>query len=277
MCMCRAVSSAEKNPCYRCEDYVARSLMPIFFSIPSIAKLFIKLFAAKGAYEYVIARTKYIDAVVKECLSNGFTQIVIFGAGFDTRALRFQTETQYAKIYELDAAVTQEAKFGQYKRRHLDIPPNLTFIPIDFEKESPSLKLELSGFKRNEKTLFLLEGVLMYLQPQSVDETLKMICELAGAGSEVVFDCIYASVLRHENKYYGEQGFSNKVSNQGEQWNFGIEEGDLEHFVAMHGCRLLDYKNASGLETMYFKDQSGRAVGRINGTHFLTRASITKG
>jgi len=275
MCMCRAVSSTEKNPFYRCDDYVARSLMPIFFDIPFIGKLLIKLFAAKGAYEYVIARTKYIDSAVKKCLADGFTQIVIFGAGFDTRALRFQTEAQNARIFELDAAITQYAKIGEYEKRHINVPANLVFIPIDFDRESPVLKLEQSKFERSAKTLFLLEGVLMYLQPQSVDQTFEMICELAGTGSEIVFDCIYASVLRYENKYYGEEGFINKVSNQGEQWNFGMENGDIEHFVSTHGCKLLDYKDASGLEAMYFKDHTGKIVGRINGTHFLSRVLVT--
>jgi methyltransferase (TIGR00027 family) len=250
--------------------------MPGFFRISLIGKLFIKLFAAKGSYEYVIARTKFIDAIVKECLSDGFTQIVIFGAGFDTRALRFHSEAQNARIYELDAAATQEAKISQYKKRHLNIPSNTVFIPIDFDKESPILKLEQSGFKRNERTLFLLEGVLMYLQPQSVDLTFRMIDELAGVGSQVVFDCIYASVLRHENIYYGEKGFINSVSNQGERWNFGIEKGEFEHFLSAHGCKLLDHKDAGELEAMYFKDSSGRTVGRINGTHCLTRALVIK-
>jgi methyltransferase (TIGR00027 family) len=250
--------------------------MPRFFSIPFAAKLFIRLFAAKGAYEYVIARTKYIDAVVKQCLSAGFTQIVIFGAGFDTRALRFQAEARNARIYELDAAATQEAKTGQYKKRHLDIPSNVVFIPIDFDKESPVLKLEQSGFKRNERTLFLLEGVLMYLQPLSVDQTFEMLRELAGSGSEVVFDCIYASVLRHENIYYGEKGFADKVSSQGEQWNFGIEKGEPGQFVSTHGCKLVEHKDAGELEALYFKDSSGKTVGRINGTHFLTRALVIK-
>jgi len=274
--MCRAASSRERNPCYRCDDYVARSLMPRFFSIPLTGKLFIKLFAAKGAYEYVVARTKYIDAVVRECLSHGFTQIVIFGAGFDTRALRFKTEARNARIYELDASATQEAKIGQYKNQHLNIPSNVVFIPIDFDKESPILKLEQAGFKRNERTLFVLEGVLMYLQPQSVDQTFKMISELGGTGSEVVYDCIYASVLRYENTYYGEKGFADKVSSQGEQWNFGIEKGELERFVSAHGCQLLEHKDAGDLEDLYFKDSSGRTVGRINGTHFLTRALVIK-
>jgi len=275
-CLSRAVSSVERNPCYRCDDYVARRLVPGFFAIPGIGKLFIRLLAARGAYEWVIARTKYIDAVMKDCLSNAFTQVVILGAGFDTRALRFQAEAQKATFYELDAAVTQEAKIGQYKNRHLPLPSNLLFIPIDFDKESPGLKLEQAGFQRNARTLFLLEGVLQYLQPHSVDQNFKLICELSGAGSQVVFDCIYASVLRRENRYYGERGFSRQVSGEGEQWHFGIEEGELEHFVSTHGCRLLDYKDATALEEMYFKDAAGKIVGRVNGTHFLATALVIK-
>jgi len=277
MCMSRAASSTEKNACYRCDDYIARSLVPVFFNIPFVVKLFIKLFAAKGAYEYVIARTKYIDSVVKECLSDGFSQIAIFGAGFDTRALRFQSNAQKARIYELDAPATQEAKIGQYKKRHLEIPYNLVFVPVDFERESPLIKLEQSGFKRNSKTLFLLEGLLMYLQPEAVDQTFQMICELAGAGSQVVFDCIYMSVLRRENLYYGEQGFLDKVTSQGEKWNFGIEKGGLENFVEAHGCRLLDCKDAMALEDLFFKDQNSQKIGRINGTHFLARVTVING
>jgi len=275
-CLCRAISSLENNRCYRCDDNVARSLIPGFFRIPLAGRLFVKLFAVRGSYEYVIARTKYIDAVVKKSLSNQFTQILIFGAGFDTRALRFQDEAQHARIYELDAPATQEAKIGQYKKRRLDIPSNVVFVPIDFDIESPILKLDQAGFKRNERSLFLLEGVLMYLQPQSVDQTFGIIRELAGAGSEVVFDYVYASVLRHEGTCYGEKGFANSVSNAGEQWNFGIEQGEIGQFLSHHGFKLLEHLNAGELEAMYFKDQSGKIVGRINGTHCLTRALVMK-
>ena len=90
-----------------------------------------RAFTANGVYEYVIARTKYIDAIFRQALSDQFSQILLFGAGFDTRALRFQDEAQNTMIYELDASATQEAKVGQYKKRHLSIPPNLIFIPVE--------------------------------------------------------------------------------------------------------------------------------------------------
>jgi len=244
----------------------------LLIHIPFVGRLLLRLFAAKGIYEYVIARTKYIDAVFRQALSDQFSQILLFGSGFDTRALRFQEEARQTKIFELDAPATQEAKLGQYQKRHLIIPSNVVFVPIDFDRESLPLKLDQAGFKKDERSLFILEGVLEYLQPQSVDQTFRTIRELAGAGSEVVFNYIYASVLRHENMYYGEEGAVETVAKAGESWQFGIDKGEIGQFLSRYGFELRDHRDARDLEEMYFKDPAGRIVGRVNGTHCLARA-----
>jgi methyltransferase (TIGR00027 family) len=279
ICLSRAISSLERDPCYRSADWVARSLLPsvlrLLIRIPFAGRLLIKAFATKGSYEYIIARTKYIDADFSQALSDGFAQILLFGAGFDTRALRLQDKGQQTRIFELDASATQQAKINQYRRRHLGTPPNLVFVPIDFDKESLTLKLDQAGFKRDARSLFILEGVLMYLLPQSVDQTFRTIRELAGAGSEIVFDYIYASVLRHEDKYYGEKGFADAVAKAGEEWRFGIEKGEIKLFLSKYGLELRDHRDAHQLEELYFKDPSGRIVGRVNGTHCLARAART--
>jgi methyltransferase (TIGR00027 family) len=223
-------------------------------------------------YEYVIARTKYIDAVFKEVLDARFDQILIFGAGFDTRALRFQDVVGPTKIFELDVPITQNAKIRQYQKRGLSIPPNVVFIPIDLEKESLSIKLEEAGFGRFWRSLFVLEGLLMYLRPESVAETFRIIRDFAGEGSEIVFDYVYASVLRHEGQYYGERKIAESVAKAGEEWNFGIEEGKIEEFLSTYDLRLCDQRNAHELEQTYFKDASGKIIGRVNGTHCLVRA-----
>jgi len=280
MCLCRAISSLEKDRCYRSDDRVALSLLPDFLRllihIPFVGRLLLRVFAAKGIYEYVIARTKYIDAVFRQSLSDQFSQILLFGAGFDTRALRFQEEARQTKIFELDAPATQEAKLVQYQKRHLSIPPNVVFVPIDFDRESLPLKLDQAGFKRDERSLFILEGVLEYLQPQSVDQTFRTIRELAGAGSEIVFNYIYASVLRHQDMYYGEKGALETVAKAGESWHFGIEKGEIGQFLSRYGFELRDHRDARELEEMYFKDPAGRIVGRVNGTHCLARAVRTQ-
>jgi O-methyltransferase involved in polyketide biosynthesis len=68
--------------------------------------------------------------------------------GFDTRALRFQTEGGDTRIFELDVPITQQAKLGQYQRRGLSIPANVTFIAIDFDRESLSERLEEAGYRK---------------------------------------------------------------------------------------------------------------------------------
>jgi methyltransferase (TIGR00027 family) len=196
-------------------------------------------------------------------LAEQINQILIFGAGFDTRALRFQDALRNTRVFELDVAITQQAKILQYRKRHLAVPLNVSFISIDFDKETLPMKLDEGGFRKQQRSLFVLEGLLMYLQPES---------EYAGRHSRVVFDYIYASVLRNEGIYYGETGITQTVSGAGEQWHFGIEKGEIERFLATYELKLIDHKDAQDLEKVYFSDPDGKVFGQVNGTHCLVTA-----
>jgi methyltransferase (TIGR00027 family) len=277
-CVSRAASSLELDCHYRSNDHIALLLVPsllrFLLHIPLVRRLYKSVIVPKGIYEYTIARTRYIDAVYKEVLTEGCDQVLIFGAGFDTRALRFQTEAGNTKIFELDVPITQHAKREQYAKCGLSIPPNLTFISIDFDKESLSEKLDKSGFGRDKKSLFVLEGLLMYLQPESVDETFNVIASIAGKGSEIVFDYVRASVLRQEGSCYGESEIVRTVAKAGERWYFGLEEEKIEQFLKKYGLRSVEHKDAQDLERLYFTDASGEIVGRINGMHCLVRAML---
>jgi methyltransferase (TIGR00027 family) len=276
--MSRACSALETNHYYKSDDDIAPLLLPSglkpFLHISLVRKLFTRVAAPQGIYEYVIARTKYIDSVFRQALAQQFDQILIFGAGFDTRALRFQGAMANTRVFELDVPTTQKAKIGQYQKRHLDVPPGLTFIAIDFDKESLPAKLDEAGFCKHRRSLFILEGLVMYLQPGSVDATFQTIRDYAGKGSWVVFDYIYANVLRKEGNYYGETGIVQTVSGAGEEWHFGIEEGQSEQFLDRYEMQLVDHKDAKDLEHAYFTDPHGKVIGRVNGTHCLVTAEM---
>ena len=275
-CLSRACSAMETNRYYKSDDHIAPLLLPSalkpLLRVSLARRLFTKIAAPKGIYEYVIARTKYIDALFRQALAEQFDQVLIFGAGFDTRAIRFQDTLGNTKVFELDVPVTQQAKIGQYQKQHLAVPPNLKFIAIDFDKESLPMKLAEVGFSRQRWGLFILEGLTMYLQPESVHETFQTIRDYAGKGSWVVFDYIYASVLRKEGVYYGETEIVQTVSHAGEQWHFGIEKGQIEKFLARYTMQLIDHKNARDLEKAYFTDSNGKVIGRVNATHCLVTA-----
>jgi methyltransferase (TIGR00027 family) len=272
-CMSRAASYREKRECYKGTDNIAYALVPGFVKLllifPRFCQLYNKYLAPKGIYEYVIARTKYIDSLFMDALGQGFDQIVIFGAGFDSRAQRFNHLNRSTRIFELDAPITQGEKLNAFKEKHITIPENLIYVPINFIKESLTEKLIKAGFEKGRKSLFLLEGVTMYLSDDAIDKTFTFIRDVAGKGSWVVFDYIYAGVLRQDNKYYGEKDIYKTVAKAGEAWSFAIEEGEIDDFLRKYDFHLKNHSDAQELEERYFKNQEGRIVGKVNGTHSI--------
>ena len=270
-CLLRAASYVDRRQCYSGTDHIAYVLVPAFFKLILksrwLFRLFSRPFFPSGMYEYVIARTRYFDAVFVEALEHDFDQIVIFGAGFDSRALRFANLNRGTRVFELDAPTTQREKLKAYQSKKLVIPENLVFIPIDFNKESVADKMAQAGFIAGKKSLFLLEAVTMYLPQDAVESTLRFIKDVSGMRSIIVFDYIYAGVLRKENKYYGERGFSLKtLARVGEEWTFALEEGEVEQFLGRYGFSLRDHSGKPELEDRYFRDSDGAIVGKINGT-----------
>lgn len=252
MCLARATAFKDKRECYTGPDYIAYELVPGFFKLVIksrwLFKVFSRRFFSKGIYEYVIARTKYFDAAFTAALEQEFDQIVIFGAGFDSRALRFSDLNKGTTIFELDAPITQQEKLKAYQSKKLSIPKNLIFVPIDFNKERLEDKISQAGFVGGKKTLFILEGVTMYLSKDAVEGTLRFVSDTSGNDSMIVFDHIYSGVLRGENKYYGEKGMYKRTAQVGEEWTFALEENEAEPFLGKFGFTVKDCCSALELE-----------------------------
>ena len=279
-CSSRAASYYEKTRFYHSDDYVAAKMVPWYIK-PLIWNGFIRrsllsVMAPRGAYEYVIARTKYIDEVFTRAVSDGVDQVLILGAGFDSRSIRLLPDESTVKVFEIDAPVTQKAKKGRLVELGLGLPMNTVYVPVDFNKEDPEGKLVENGFQYGKRCLFILEGLLMYLDEEAVEETLSLITRLGAKGSLVVFDYLYSSVLRREGRYYGEEDMHKNVEDVGEPWGFGIDEGEVESYLRERGLCLLEELDSKELENRYFTDDDGIVVGRINGTHSIVLAETSK-
>jgi methyltransferase (TIGR00027 family) len=266
----------EQRECYKGTDNISAMLVPgiikLLFRSSWIRVLYSEHFAPKGIYEYVIARTNYIDSVFRDALEKGFDQIIIFGAGFDSRAQRFNHLNHSTRIFELDAPITQGEKRKAFDKKKIMIPERLVFVPINFNKEKLGEKLTHAGFEEDRQSLFLLEGVTMYLSDTAIDGTLSFIRDASEEGSLIVFDYVFAGVLRGENRYYGEKDIVNSVAKAGEAWSFALEEGQIGDFLLNYGFTLKDHSTAKELEGKYFRNSEGEIVGKINGTHSLVTA-----
>jgi methyltransferase (TIGR00027 family) len=279
-CFSRACANREKDERFRGPDDLAQIFLPlgarVILCIPLFKWLLIRKIAPPGIYEYVLARTKVLDEVFMNALRNRFAQIVLLGAGFDTRALRFANENLGSKIFELDIYTTQRPKLEILNRKQIEFPKELVFVPIDFNKESIADVLGKAGYATNEKSLFIWEGVTMYLSEDAIDPMLEFIRSSSAEGSIVAFDYVYASVLRRENKFYGEREIYETVSSAGEGWTFGIEDGTIEDFLTQRGFELMTHYIPSDLEKRYLTAEDGTRFGRVNGTHCIVTASVCK-
>jgi methyltransferase (TIGR00027 family) len=246
----------------------------VILGVPLLRWLFMRKIAPPGIYEYVLARTKLLDEIFINALRNRFAQIVLLGAGFDTRALRLKNENVGSKIFELDIYTTQHPKVEILNRKQIELPKELVFVPIDFNKESMADVLGKAGYATNQKSLFIWEGVTMYLTSDAVDRTLEFIRCSAMEESIVAFDYVYASVLRRENKFYGEREIYETVSRAGEGWTSGVEDGTIEDFLTQRGFKLMKHYTPSDLEKAYLITDDGTRFGRINGTHCIVTASV---
>ena len=113
-------------------------------------------------------------------------QFVLLGAGYDTRAygaLMRDTLT----FFELDRENTQELKVAHLREAGIDAD-HVRFVTVDFEKEDAFAKLEAAGYDPSKKTLFLWEGVTLYLAEENVRSTLRDIHHHAAPGSVMVAD-----------------------------------------------------------------------------------------
>jgi hypothetical protein len=130
-----------------------------------------------------------------ECIAAGLNQLVIIGAGFDTRAYRFEEVKENLKVFEVDHPVTQQVKVEKIKEIFGELPDHVIYVPVVFGADRLDRKLLENGYEPKLKTLFIVEGLLMYVPPPAVDGLLSLIVNASGPGSSFVADYFSAAVI----------------------------------------------------------------------------------
>jgi methyltransferase (TIGR00027 family) len=137
-------------------------------------------------------RTRYIDDAVREGLKAGLDQIVLLGAGFDTRGLRMpEIADRRASVYEIDTSNQLERKRTVLRSAGVKLPARMAYVPFDFDASSftsdLTSALEAKGFRTGEGALFVWEGVIGYIDDVAIDQSLRFMAGAGGPGSRLVF------------------------------------------------------------------------------------------
>jgi methyltransferase (TIGR00027 family) len=277
-CLSRAMANREADPYFRGPDYIAEIFLSfrkkLIFGIPGVWKLYKRLRIPEGSYAYVFARTRFMDEVFVKVLGDDFAQIVLLGAGFDTRALRFQRQNNGTKIFELDRPSTQKMKVEVYHRKRVTLPKELVFLPIDFMDQSLEDILVSGGFQPGKKSLFLWEGVTMYLTAEVVDKILETIHKLSAKESLVAFDYMGASALKSEDFHFGEKKIGSTAKKARKRQLFGIDEEQIVPFLTSRGFAPLSVLSAAAIDRLYLTAEDGTLFGHASKAHCLALAVV---
>jgi methyltransferase (TIGR00027 family) len=148
----------------------------------------------------VAMRQRYTEDELDKAVERGVAQYVILGAGLDSFAYRRPDLATTLRIFEVDHPATQQWKRARLQELHIDLPSNLTFIPLNFEQQTLAEGLRAGGHRPELPTFVSWLGVTMYLTEEAVFETLRYVASLA-PGSEIVFEYgIVDSLLDGENR-----------------------------------------------------------------------------
>jgi methyltransferase (TIGR00027 family) len=205
-----------------------------------------------GLANSIRARVRYFDDFVKNSLDEGLEQLVILGAGYDTRAYRIEGLKGKIKVFEVDHHNTQRVKIEKIKEIFGSLPDHVIYVPVDFETDNFGERLLEQGYDRSQKTLFILEGLIMYIPPEAVDETLSFIAENSGKGSSVIFDYYLESVVDGTCELEVGKNIREYTYQQGEPLQFGIKEGMAESFLAERGFSGIRNVTAEEYKKLYF-------------------------
>ncbi len=164
-----------------------------------------RLFVARGAHaadatqrfldlplfrEGIRLRTRFIDDAVRDALAGGLRQLVVLGAGFDTRGLRMPEVRQSgANVFEIDLPGQLERKRAWLADARVPLSEHLVFVGFDFGGpwEALDAALRAQGFVWAAPTAFVCEGVIGYIDDAAIEETLRFVGRAGGPGSRLVF------------------------------------------------------------------------------------------
>lgn len=207
-----------------------------------------------GAYGYFNARTRYFDDVLLQEAAGGLDQLVVLGAGFDSRSLRFAAQLGAARVFEVDRPEVLQTR----AERLQGVPqnPRAIAVPIDFERDDLAVVLLAHGFvARGVRSLFLWEGVTYYLPESAVSAVLTCVAALSEPPSSIVFDYVTRSFFEGDVRAHGAKQLAHGWRSMGNVNRSGV--ADVHALLEPRGFRLHEELDPASLEQRYLRALPG--------------------
>ena len=197
---------------------------------------------------WVALRTRYIDDCVRAAISRGIRDVVILGAGLDTRAARL--ESAGVRFFEVDHPASQADKHERLAMLDGYRPQVATYVPCDFERDDFVGRLRDAGLDATTPACFVWEGVVYYLAEDAARDTLSRVARNFSSDTGLVFDFLNRNVAGSSSRLRDEdRAMTGIVEQLGEPIRFGIN--DVTPLVYETGYRYLETVSYDELALRY--------------------------
>ena len=276
----RAAGAAERDAALRNPDWMAARLvttqprLTALAKVPGVRRLLPPLaeLMAPGGYHYETARVKHIDAVLEAELRNGLEQLVILGAGYDSRPYRFAEALDGVRVFEVDLPPMSAIKRRKIARLLATPPEHVTYVEADLLDAGLEQRLTRHGYDIHAATLLILSGVTAYLSEAAVVGLLAFVGRHFSPRTSIVFDYVFREMVAGDDSAHGARELRKRLDSLGEPLRFGIPAGGAGQFVERHRLTLISDLQPDELAERYLRRADGTTAGRPYGFAALAHA-----
>lgn len=202
---------------------------------------------------FMAARSRYAEDRLAESVANGVTQYVVLGAGLDTFAYR--NPFPELRVFEVDFPATQVWKRSMLEEAGIALPANLTFVSLDFERQTLADGLAEAGLDFQKPAFFGWLGVVPYLTFGAFRATLSVVARMP-AGSSVVFDYAVAPETLSPIGRIAFDRLSTRVAAAGEPFRLFFTPQQLEAEIHKLGLHRIEQVDSDRLNELYFNNRA---------------------
>ena len=199
----------------------------------------------------MLCRTRYIDDILQQCLDDGIKIIINLGAGLDTRGFRLPAlaNTTY---YEVDQAEIIEFKRTKIEEWYGSVPDHLHLVAVNFQNQLVEGRLCAEGLQREERALFILEGLIQYITPEAFHDLLKFLSQAAD-NSRVVFTYPMQDFINGSKDYGKINRLIKFAKRSGLAQNNGLLPATLPEVLGPYSLEMIEDVGAEDYQHTFLK------------------------
>jgi methyltransferase (TIGR00027 family) len=251
--MLRAVHQLADNPKVF-DDPLAVPILGVPLPAPSPEEVRQEHPGWRSLRAHIVGRSRHAEEELKKAVHRGATQYVILGSGLDTFAYR-NPYAEFLRVYEVDFPSSQARKLEKLKTAGIQVPSNVSFIPVDFEHATPELQLRSAGFRPGEITCFSWLGVTCYLTDNGFSAMIDFIAGMPEESS-LVFDFFVPKSYLPPGEQAVFERLAAEAAALGEPYRLFFEPHRLVKQLSEAGFRHIDCLDRSDINRRYFGGRS---------------------